>query len=110
MVSLVVLRVFLVLLMVAANAFFVAAEFALVNIRDTRIQEMIAERRIGARAVLRLHHNLPDLLAGVQFGVTLCSLGLGWVGEETVAHLIQNGLRDVPHIAIYAHGVAAALA
>jgi CBS domain containing-hemolysin-like protein len=96
--------------MVAANAFFVAAEFALVNIRDTRIQEMIAERRIGARAVLRLHHNLPDLLAGVQFGVTLCSLGLGWVGEETVAHLIQNGLRDVPHIAIYAHGVAAALA
>lgn len=110
MVSLVVLRVFVVLLLVAANAFFVASEFALVNIRDTRIQELIAARRIGARAVLKLHRNLPDLLAGVQFGVTLASLGLGWVGEETVAHLIQTGLGDVPHVAIYAHGVATVVA
>jgi putative hemolysin len=110
MVSLVVLRVFVVVLLVAANAFFVAAEFALVNIRETRIQEMVAARRIGARAVLRLHHNLPDLLAAVQFGVTLASLGLGWVGEATIAHLIQTGLGNVPHAALYAHGIGIGLA
>ena len=110
MVSLVVLRVFVVILLVAANAFFVAAEFGLVNIRDTRIQEMIAARRIGSRAVLKLHRNLPDLLAAVQFGVTLASLGLGWVGESTIAQLIQAGLGSVPHIAVYAHGIGSALA
>ncbi len=110
MLSLVVLRVFVVALLVAANAFFVAAEFALINIRDTRIQEMVAARRIGARAVLKLHHNLPDLLAAVQFGVTLCSLGLGWVGEATIAHLIQAGLGNVPYAALYAHGIGIGLA
>jgi magnesium and cobalt exporter, CNNM family len=110
MLSLVVLRVFVVVLLVAANAFFVAAEFALVNIRETRIQEMIAARRIGARAVLRLHHNLPDLLAAVQFGVTLASLGLGWVGEATVARLIETALGNVPHAALYAHGIGIGLA
>jgi len=110
MLSLVVLRVSVVVLLVAANAFFVAAEFALVNIRDTRIQEMIADRRIGSRAVLRLHHNLPEVLAAVQFGVTLSSLGLGWVGEATVAQLIQAGLGQVPHAALYAHGIGIGLA
>jgi len=110
MASLVVLRVFVVLLLVAANAFFVAAEFALVNIRETRIQEMVAARRIGSRAVLRLHHNLPDVLAAVQFGVTLASLGLGWVGEATIAHLIQSGLGNLPHAALYAHAVGIGLA
>ena len=110
MASLVVLRVFVVVLLVAANAFFVAAEFALVNIRDTRIQEMIADRRIGSRVVLRLHHNLPDVLAAVQFGVTLASLGLGWVGEATIAHLIEAGLGNLPHAALYAHAVGIGLA
>ena len=110
MFSLVVLRVFVVILLVAANAFFVAAEFALVNIRETRIQEMIAGRRLGSRVVLRLHHHLPDVLAAVQFGVTLCSLGLGWVGEATIARLIQLGLGDLPHAALYAHAVGIGLA
>ncbi len=110
MVSLVVLRVSVVVLLVAANAFFVAAEFALINIRDTRIQEMVAARRIGAGAVLKIHHNVPDLLAAVHFGVTLCSLGLGWVGEATIARLIQAGLGEVPHAALYAHGIGIGLA
>jgi len=110
MVSLVVLRVFVVILLVAANAFFVAAEFALVNIRDTRIQEMVAAHRIGSRAVQKLHHNLADVLAAVQFGVTLSSLGLGWVGEATIAKLIQTRLGSVPHIALYAHGLGSGLA
>ena len=52
MVTLVLLRIILVVLLVAANAFFVAAEFAMVSVRDTRIQQMIEQRRIGARTVL----------------------------------------------------------
>ncbi|HYY68692.1 MAG TPA: hemolysin family protein [Terriglobales bacterium] len=110
MVSLVVLRVFVVILLVAANAFFVAAEFALVNIRDTRIRELVAARRIGSRAVLKLHHNLPDVLAAVQFGVTLASLGLGWVGEATIANLMQAGLGSIPHAGLYAHSIGSCLA
>jgi len=110
MLSLLVLRVFVVVLLVAANAFFVAAELALVNIRDTRIEELIAARRVGSRAVLKLHHNLPEVLAGVQFGVTLCSLGLGWAGEATIAHLIQAALGNVPYAALYAHGIGIGLA
>ena len=53
MVTLVLLRIILVVLLVAANAFFVAAEFAMVSVRDTRIQQMIEQRRIGARIVQR---------------------------------------------------------
>jgi putative hemolysin len=110
MVSLVVLRVLVVVLLVAANAFFVAAEFALVNIRDTRIQELIAAHRTGARTVQKLHRNLSEVLAAVQFGVTLASLSLGWVGEATLARMIQTGLGKVPHATLYAHGIAIVVA
>ena len=55
MIAFVLLRVLLILLLVAANAFFAAAEFALVSVRDTRIQQLIEAGRIGARTVQRLH-------------------------------------------------------
>ncbi len=105
MVTLVLLRVISVVLLVAANAFFVAAEFALVSVRDTRIQQLVAARRIGARTVQKLHRNIGEVLAAVQFGVTLCSLGLGWIGEATIASLIQAGFSQVPHISLYAHAI-----
>ncbi|HEV7552593.1 MAG TPA: CNNM domain-containing protein, partial [Candidatus Angelobacter sp.] len=54
MVTLVLLRIILVVLLVAANAFFVAAEFAMVSVRDTRIQQLIEQRRIGARTVRKI--------------------------------------------------------
>ncbi len=109
MVTFVLLRVLLVVLLVAANAFFVAAEFALVSVRDTRLQQLINSRRIGARIVLRLHQKLPDVLAGVQFGVTIASLCLGWIGEPIVAEMIQAPISRIPHAAIYAHGLAVVL-
>lgn len=110
MVTLVLLRVIAVVLLVAANAFFVAAEFALVSVRDTKIQQLIEAHRVGARTVQKLHRSIGDVLAGVQFGVTLCSLGLGWIGEATVAQLIQAGFARVPHIAVYAHGIGLVVA
>src|SRR5438105_13406539 len=106
MVSLVLLRVIAILVLVAANAFFVAAEFALVSVRDTRIQQLIENHRLGARAVQRLHQRLDQLLSAVQFGVTLTSLGLGWAGEATLARIFEPAFQALPHGALYAHGVA----
>ena len=106
----VLVRVFAVVLLVAANAFFVAAEFALVSIRDTRIQQLIEAHRIGARTIQKLHEHMDDLLSAVQLGVTLTSLGLGWVGEATLASLIQSAILGVAHAMVYAHSIAIPIA
>jgi|SRR5579864_1369793 len=112
MIAFVLLRVLLILALVAANAFFAAAEFALVTIRDTRIQQLIEARRIGARILQRLHRNLDEVVNGVQLGVTVVSLTLGWIGEPMVAHFVEGlrFLQKVPHVVIYAHGFAIAIA
>jgi len=110
MIGYVLLRAFLILLLVAANAFFAAAEFALVSIRDTRIQELIEDRRIGARIVQRLHRNLDEVVNGVQLGITVVSLTLGWVGEPVLAHMVERFVGAVPYASVYAHGIAIALA
>src|SRR6201993_5305177 len=109
MIAYVLLRIFLILLLVAANAFFAAAEFALVSVRDTRIQQLIEARRIGARTVQRLHQNLDEVVNGVQLGITLTSLTLGWIGEPTLAHIIEPMLGRVPHGAVYAHTIGIVL-
>src|SRR5947207_15542897 len=109
MVTLVLLRISLVILLVVANAFFVAAEFAMVSLRDTRIQQLMEQRRIGARTVQKIQQRLDEFLPAVQFGVTLASLGLGWVGEATLAAMVQPWMSAVPFGRIYAHGFAAAI-
>ena len=107
MIAFVLLRVFLILLLVAANAFFAAAEFALVSVRDTRIQQLIEAGRLGARTVQRLHQHLDEVVNGVQLGITMVSLTLGWIGEPMVARLVENARSTIsprrrlrPHIAI----------
>jgi putative hemolysin len=112
MIAFVLLRVFLILLLVAANAFFAAAEFALVSVRDTRIQQLIAAGRIGARIVQRLHQHLDEVVNGVQLGITMVSLTLGWIGEPMVARLVEGMgfVHRVPHAAVYAHTIAIAIA
>src|ERR1035437_4848099 len=93
-------------LLILANAFFVAAEFALVSIRDTRIEQMLAAGAPGARAVRRLQRDLDDFLPAVQLGVTLCSLGMGWIGEPLAAATLMGWMSALPHAQIYAHVVA----
>src|SRR5438105_1004661 len=112
MLAFVLLRVLLIVFLVAANAFFAAAEFALVTVRDTRIQQLIEGRRIGARILLRLHRNLDEVVNGVQLGVTVVSLTLGWIGEPMVAHFVESFqfLQRVPHVLVYAHGIAIGIA
>ena len=112
MIAFVLLRVFLILLLVAANAFFAAAEFALVSVRDTRIQQLIEAHRIGARIVQRLHRNLDEVVNGVQLGITIVSLTLGWVGEPMLAQMVEEwaSVQQVPHAIVYAHGIAIVIA
>jgi len=110
MIAFVLIRGFLILLLVAANAFFAAAEFALVSIRETRIQQLIEAHRISARIVQKLHRNLDEVVNGVQLGITVVSLTLGWVGEPLLAHMFEELLGQVPHANLYAHGIAIGIA
>ncbi len=110
MITVVLLRAFAVMLLVAANAFFVAAEFALVSVRDTRILQLIEARRIGARTVQRLHRNLDEVLSAVQFGITLASLALGWIGEPAIAGLLEPLFHGIPYATLYAHTIAVVIA
>ncbi len=110
MVAYVLLRVFVILLLVAANAFFAAAEFALVSVRETRIQQLIEAHRAGARTVLKLHQQLGRVVNGVQLGITITSLTLGWLGEPVLAWLFEAWIGSIPHALIYAHAVAVTVA
>lgn len=99
-----------IVLLILGNGFFVAAEFALVSVRETRIEQMIAERRPGARIVRRLQGNIGDFLSAVQVGVTLCSLALGWMGEPAIAGIFEQMMGPLPHARLYAHLAAVPLA
>jgi CBS domain containing-hemolysin-like protein len=82
--------------LVLANGFFVAAEFALVSVRRTRIAELVARGDVSAQAVQKAIENPDQVIAATQLGITLSSLGLGWVGEPALAHLIQPLLSLFP--------------
>ena len=98
-----------VAMLILANAYFVAVEFALISIRDTRVEQLLAAHVPGARAVRSLQRNLDDLLPAVQLGVTLCSLALGWLGEPLAAHLLAGWVGALPHANLYGHAVAVTL-
>ena len=111
----VLFRVILVAFFILASSFFVAAEFALVSVRETRIQQLIALGRPGARTVLKLKHSIDEFLPAVQLGVTVAGLALGWIGEPAVAdillHFGERWLHALPlHATIYAHTIAVVIA
>jgi putative hemolysin len=110
MIAYVLLRVFVILLLVAANAFFAAAEFALVSVRETRILQLIEAHRAGARTVLKLHQQLQRVVNGVQLGITITSLTLGWLGEPVLARLFETWIGSIPHATLYAHAIAVTVA
>ena len=86
------IKLFSVLLLVAANGFFVAAEFALVGVRSSRIETLAAAGSRNAKRLLELLKNLNSYLSACQLGITLASLGLGWIGEPAVARLLEGPL------------------
>jgi putative hemolysin len=88
--------VLLVLVLVAANGFFVAAEFSLVAVRRSRVAQLVTAGRRNAEALQRAVDNLDAYLAGTQLGITISSLALGWIGEPALAHLIEPLLSVLP--------------
>ena len=103
-----------VLLLVGANGFFVATEFALVAVRRTRIEQLAAQGNTNARSVLDALNHLDAYIAATQLGITMASLALGWIGEPALAHLIDPLLLAIPLPAevrsVAAHAVSAILA
>ncbi len=99
------MRLLVVLALVLGNGFFVAAEFAVVTVRKTRLDQLIAEGNRIAGSVRRAAANPDSYLATTQLGITMASIGLGWYGEPTVASIIQPGVGSAA-----AHSIATALA
>ena len=106
-----VLGIVSVLVLVAANGFFVAAEFSLVAVRRSRVAELVAEGRMNASALERAVDNLDGNLAATQLGITVSSLALGWIGEPALAHLIEPLLSALPSAiaAVSSHAIAVAI-
>jgi len=89
-----IVNLLLAFFLLAANAFYVAAEFALVKSRGFRIDAMAEENRFGGRLLKKMMGNIESYLACCQLGITMASLGLGWVGEPTVATLLKPVLSE----------------
>jgi hypothetical protein len=88
-------QIVLALFLVALNGFFVAAEFAFVRVRGTAVNQLVDEGRTGAGSLQDVMDDLDNYLATTQLGITIASLGLGWVGEPAVAALIEPVLASV---------------
>ena len=83
-----VINLTIIAILIAATAFFVAAEFAMVKIRESKIQQLINEGNSAALEAKHVIDNLDDYLSACQLGITLTALGLGWIGEPAVAGLV----------------------
>lgn len=84
-----VLNLAMVVVLIALTAFFVAVEFAIVRVRGSRVDQLIAEGRKGAVAVKQVTSNLDGFLSACQLGITITALGLGWLGEPTVESMLH---------------------
>ena len=107
-----ILRLLTVPGLVVLNGLFVAAEFALVSVRKTRVEELVGRGVKGSRSVLKAINNLADSIAATQLGITLASIGLGFVGEPALAHLLEPLFDSLPESwqAVARHSLATALA
>ncbi|MGE5178821.1 MAG: hemolysin family protein [Bacteroidota bacterium] len=105
-------QVFAIPLLVLGNAVFVAAEFSLVTVRRTRLEELVDKKVPGAAVAQEAVRRVDDMIAATQVGITMTSLGLGWVGEPGLARVLMPWFQWLPeNWGIFAaHGVATAFA
>ncbi len=103
-------RIFSVFLLIAINAFFVVAEFSIVSVRRSRINQLVDAGDVQAKIVQQLQKHIERLLSTTQLGITLSSLALGWIGEGTMAIIIKKAIVSIPlpiHISqAFAHSLA----
>lgn len=92
----ILLRLLSVLVLIAINAFFVTAEFSMVSVRRSRINQLVEAGDIQARTVQSLQRSIERLLSTTQLGITLSSLALGWIGESTMVTLVASAIAKLP--------------
>lgn len=92
----ILLRLLSVVLLITINAFFVTAEFSMVSVRRSRINQLVDAGDVQAKTVQALQRSIDRLLTTTQLGITLSSLALGWIGESTMAVLVANLLAKLP--------------
>ncbi len=107
-----IFNLFLIGFLLLSNAFFVASEFSMVKVRKTKMEELSKNGNTTADVALEQIDDLDRFVAAVQLGVTISSLGLGWVGEATLAHLIEPIFTFLPALAqgVAVHTLSVSLA
>lgn len=94
----IIFNLILIVFLLLSNGFFVASEFAMVKVRKTRIEQLVNEGNFNAKIALEALKDLDKFIAAVQLGVTISSIGLGWVGEGTLAAIIEPIFEFLPGI------------
>lgn len=102
----------LIVILLLSNGFFVASEFAMVKVRKTRIEQLVNEGNGTAKVAMEALKDLDKFIAAVQLGVTISSIGLGWVGESTLARIVEPIFAFLPGIShsIATHTVSVSIA
>lgn len=105
-------NLFLIAFLLFSNGFFVASEFAMVKVRKTRIEQLVHEGNYNAKIAMEALKDLDKFIAAVQLGVTISSIGLGWVGEGTLARIIEPLFVFLPGVTktIATHTLSASIA
>ncbi|ACK69159.1 protein of unknown function DUF21 [Gloeothece citriformis PCC 7424] len=110
----ILLRIFSVLLLILLNGFFVTAEFSIVSVRRSRISQLVEAGDVQAQTVQSFQRSIERLLSTTQLGITLASLALGWIGEDTIAVVLKQLIITLPiaseTLDYIAHGIAIPLA
>ncbi len=108
----IIFNLIIVVILLLANAFFVASEFALVSVRQSRILQLSKEGNTTAEIAIHALEHLDRYIAAVQLGITISSIGIGWVGEGAIAKLIEPLFSFLPFIGkdIAVHSVSVTLA
>ena len=104
----ILLNIFIIAFLLFVNGFFVAAEFALVKVRKTRLEQLTHEGNASAKRALKLVNNTNKMLAAAQLGVTIASIALGWVAEATIVQLLLPIIKLLPLLdtTLTAHAIA----
>lgn len=101
-----IFMVFVALFLVLLNGFFVLSEFSIVKVRRTKIEEMIKEKKPGAKKALEVTSKLDTYLSACQLGITLSSLALGWIGEPAIAKMLESALLKLGFNAVFIHTIS----
>jgi len=106
-----IIKISLAIFLVLINGFFVAAEFALVKIRPSKLDELVEQKQTFAATAQWLAQRMDASLSACQLGITMASLGLGWIGEPAIAHLLRPLLQAAGVVSeVWVHGIAFTLA